>query len=286
MSDESKDAPVQPARSASPEIRHGEVLPPAESALVAAPSKPLVAPTPPSPAPRRSRWKTLALLALVVVAAGGAGAYWWHTRQGGLPIGIASGNGRIEADEIDIDTKFAGRIAEMLADEGDMVKAGQVLARMDTQDLAASLKKSEAQVQEAQQSLDEAKANVEQQKTQVTLAQQEFDRTDALVKRGFATNELLDQRRQALNGAIAALQRRQRSRRRGRARARRRHPRRRALQGQYRRQHAGRAARRAHPIPHRQYRRGAACGRQGFRHARHRRTSTWTSICRPRTPAR
>jgi HlyD family secretion protein len=42
-------------------------------------------------------------------------------------------------------------------------------------------------------------------KTQLTLAQQEFDRTSALVTRGFATFELLDQRRQALNGAIAGL---------------------------------------------------------------------------------
>ena len=48
-------------------------------------------------------------------------------------------------------------------------------------------------------------ANVAQQTTQVTLAQQEFDRTSTLVARGFATNELLDQRQQALNGAIAAL---------------------------------------------------------------------------------
>jgi len=147
----------------------------------------------------------LALLALAFIGAGGAGAYWWHARQGGLPVGIASGNGRIEADEIDIDTKFAGRIAEMLADEGDMVKAGQVVARMDTRDIEASLRKSQAQVQQSQQSLDEARANVDQQKTQVTLAQQEFDRTSTLVKRGFATLELLDQRRQALNGAIAAL---------------------------------------------------------------------------------
>ena len=80
-----------------------------------------------------------------------------------MPPGIAWGNGRIEADEIDIDTKFAGRIAEMLADEGDMVKAGQVVARMDTQDLAASLKKAEAQVQQAQRAIEEANANVAQQ---------------------------------------------------------------------------------------------------------------------------
>jgi HlyD family secretion protein len=93
----------------------------------------------------------------------------------------------------------------MLADEGDTVKAQQVLARMDTRDIEASLKKSEALVQGAQQSLDESHANVVQQTTQVTLAQQEFDRTSTLVARGFATHELLDQRRQTLNGATAAL---------------------------------------------------------------------------------
>ncbi len=204
MSSDDTETPVPPAPSSKAEMG-AEGLARLETALVPAPSKLPTAPERPAPRRRRSRWRTWALLALVVVVAAGGAAYWQHVRQGGLPLGIASGNGRIEADEIDIDTKFAGRIAEMLADEGDMVKAGQILARMDTQDLAASLHKSEAQVEEAQRSLDEARANVEQQKTQVTLAQQEFDRTNALVARGFATNELLDQRRQALNGAQAAL---------------------------------------------------------------------------------
>ncbi len=157
------------------------------------------------PKAARRRWPRVALALAVVLWLAGGGFYVWRQSQSQLPPGIAFGNGRIEADEIDIDTKFAGRIAEMLADEGDMVKASQVLARMDTRDLEASLRKSESQVQQAQQSLDEAKANVVQQTTQVTLAQQQFDRTSSLVARGYATNELLDQRRQALNGAIAAL---------------------------------------------------------------------------------
>ena len=67
----------------------------------------------------------------------------WRQSQPQLAAGLAFGNGRIEADEIDIDTKFAGRISEMLADEGDMVKPAQVVARMDTRDLEASLQKSE-----------------------------------------------------------------------------------------------------------------------------------------------
>ena len=177
----------------------------AQTALVAAPSR-LPAPgPPPTPVYGRWRWRAWALLGLAILGVGAGVAYWQHMRQIGLPIGIVSGNGRIEADEIDTDTKFAGRIAEMLADEGDMVKGGQVLARTDTQDLEAQLRKSEAQVEQAQRSLDEAHSNVDLQKTQLTLAQQEFDRTSALVTRGFATFELLDQRRQALNGAIAAL---------------------------------------------------------------------------------
>ncbi len=200
MSSDETEAPLPSVSSGNVEIGRADALSLAKGALVPAPS-----PKPPAPARRRRQWAAWTLLGLAILAAGAGGVYWRHVGQGGLPIGIASGNGRIEADQIDIDTKFAGRIAEMLADEGDMVKAGQVLARMDTQDLAAQLKKSEAQVQQAQRSLDEAHSNVDLQKTQLTLAQQEFDRTSALLKNGFATYELLDQRRQALNGAIAAL---------------------------------------------------------------------------------
>jgi HlyD family secretion protein len=122
-----------------------------------------------------------------------------------LPSGIFWGNGRIEADEIDIDTKFAGRIAEVLAAEGDMVKAGQIVARMDTRNLEASLKKSQAQVQQAQMAVDEAKANVVQQTTQLVLAQQEYDRAKYLVERASQTKQMLDQRQQQLDGAKAAL---------------------------------------------------------------------------------
>jgi HlyD family secretion protein len=146
----------------------------------------------------------LATLLLMIAAGAGVGWLWWQQHQSPLPLGIASGNGRLESDEIDIDTKFAGRIAKLFVDEGDMVAAGQVVAMMDTRDLEASLKKAEALVSLAQRSLEETKANLAQQQTQLTLARQELERTSALVPKGFATKELLDQRRQQLNAAIAA----------------------------------------------------------------------------------
>ncbi|MEP9396960.1 HlyD family efflux transporter periplasmic adaptor subunit [Mesorhizobium sp. KR2-14] len=193
----------KPAAPETEEFKTSETHEPTPSALPAPPaSRP---PATIQKARPRRRWRRILLILAILAGGAGGGFYWWQHSQSQLPAGIAWGNGRIEADEIDIDTKFAGRIAEMLADEGDMVKAGQVVARMDTQDLKASLKRSQALVQQAQRAIDEANANVVQQTTQVRLAEQELDRTAPLVRKGFATNELLDQRRQQLDGAKAAL---------------------------------------------------------------------------------
>ena len=159
---------------------------------------------PPAPGQRRLR-ASVWLLALLLAGGGGAGFYWWKHAQSQLPPGIRFGNGRLEADEIDIDTKFAGRIAELHAEIGDMVTAGQVVARMDTRDLQETLKKAQAQVKQAQRAIDEAKANLEQQRTQQTLAAQEQERTEGLLKNGYATHELFDQRQQALDAANAGL---------------------------------------------------------------------------------
>ena len=157
------------------------------------------------PKARRWPWLLIVVLALASLAAAGGGSYWWMHRQAGLPPGLAAGNGRLEADEIDIATKFAGRIAAILADEGDTVKAGQVLARMDTRDLEAALNKAQAQVLQAQKALDEATASLEQQKTQVTFAKQQLDRTHFLLPKGYATKEEFDQRQQQLNAATAGF---------------------------------------------------------------------------------
>ena len=78
------------------------------------------------------------VLILAAILLGGAGYYYWqHLNSNTLPPGFARGNGRIEAVEIDIATKTPGRIREILVNEGDFVAAGQVLARMDTEQLQA-----------------------------------------------------------------------------------------------------------------------------------------------------
>lgn len=93
------------------------IVPPAPSAPVNLPA--VVEASAPEPRRRRSG-RPLVWLLLLAAAAGG-GIYWWRHTQPGLPPGIAWSNGRLEADEVDIDTKFAGRIAKLFVGEGDMV---------------------------------------------------------------------------------------------------------------------------------------------------------------------
>lgn len=143
------------------------------------------------------------VLVLAVLVAGG---YWfWNSRQAGrLPPGIASANGRLEADQIDVSTKMAGRIIEILVQEGDFVDAGAVVARMDRAELDAQMAGAKAQVVQAEKAAASATANVAQAASQEVLARQEFQRAQALKDRGYQSIEVLDQRQAQLNAAIAS----------------------------------------------------------------------------------
>jgi HlyD family secretion protein len=152
---------------------------------------------------RRGRRIAIAAAAVILTALGAA--YWWTHRAPGIPAGIAWSNGRIEADEIDIETKFAGRIAEVFADDGDKVTAGQMVARIDTRDLEASMERDQSTALEAERTLDEVHADIAQQQTAVGLAQKQLTRTQALLKGDYATHELFDEQSQALDGARAGL---------------------------------------------------------------------------------
>jgi HlyD family secretion protein len=150
------------------------------------------------------RWLHRASFGLIALAIA-AGYWWWIRSAPALPLGFAMGNGRVEADAVDIDTKFAGRILQLNVDEGELVKPGQVVAVMDTRDLQASLKQYQELVKQAEHTFDEARANYTQQQAVVKFAQQQVDRSNYLVPHGYATQETLDQQRQQLDSAIASL---------------------------------------------------------------------------------
>lgn len=145
----------------------------------------------------------ITLVAGAIIATGGT-LYWRQQTSAQLPAGIVSSNGRIEADQINIATKFAGRIQTIGVDEGDIVDAGQILARMDTVELDAQIRQAESQIRRAEKAKVEADTAVLRTKSQLKLSETELTRVEKLHERGFATTEKRDQRRNELQAADAA----------------------------------------------------------------------------------
>ena len=115
-----------------------------------------------------------------VLLAVGLGTFLWLRHGTDTTEGIASGNGRIEAVEVDITTKYSGRLAEILAKEGDMIESGQVLANMDVQGLEAQIRQAEAEVRQAREKRNLAAAVIEQRKGELALSEKDLDRSRRL----------------------------------------------------------------------------------------------------------
>src|SRR5690606_26951194 len=89
------------------------------------------------------------LVALAVIAAAAVAFVLWRAlRPDGVAEGFVSGNGRIEATEINVAAKLPGRVEEVLVGDGDFVSAGDILARMETDTLEAQ--RNEARAMRAQ----------------------------------------------------------------------------------------------------------------------------------------
>jgi HlyD family secretion protein len=156
------------------------------------------------------------IIAIAVVAS--AFFCWRYMQPKASGDGLVSGNGRIEAVELDIAAKSAGRIKEILADEGDFVTAGQILARMDTQHLEAQRREAEAQLQQAHYAVETARSQVNQRLSEkeaatAQLAQRQAElealrkrlhRFEVLAKKdAIAVQELDDVRARFLSGQAA-----------------------------------------------------------------------------------
>ncbi len=162
----------------------------------------------------------LGLIIGVGVVVIGASFFVWHSmRQKGIPEGIASGNGRIEAVEIDIAAKMAGRVKEILVDEGAFVTAGQILAKMDTAVLEAQRREAEALLRQAKNAIETARsqvaqrqgeraaarARVAQRQAEVEAAKRRLARSEALLTDQAIAAQQVDDDRAAFLGALAAL---------------------------------------------------------------------------------
>jgi len=157
---------------------------------------------------------------LIVVVVIGAAVYAWSAlRQHGPGDRFVSGNGRVEATEIDVATKYPGRVQDILVAEGEFVKAGQVLAHMQVQSLQAQREEAEAHRQQAVAAVSSADAQVAVRESdavaaQAMLAARETDldaarirlgRSETLTREGAASEQELDDDRARVRSATAAV---------------------------------------------------------------------------------
>jgi len=146
------------------------------------------------------------IIALVAVAVTGLSLYlirsYYNSRLLRNP-NISSGNGRLEATEINIAAKLPGKVEKVLVQEGDMVKAGQLLVKMQTNVMEAQLAQAKAERMQAitaeasarariavnEAILDSNKADYERIKVEEKNAESHYQRFKILASQDVASRQ-------------------------------------------------------------------------------------------------
>jgi HlyD family secretion protein len=158
------------------------------------------------------------VVAAAVLALAGWYAWKWFSAGGENGAFIGS-NGRIEATEVDVATKMAGRVGDILVEEGAFVKSGQILATMQVQTLEAQLREAKAQRQQAVNGVASAQAQlamrlsdktaliaqVRRAEAELNAAKRRLARSETLVKEGATSTQTLDDDRARTESAEASV---------------------------------------------------------------------------------
>lgn len=141
----------------------------------------------------RMQFRTI-VLGLVVAAgvAGGGYAVWREQQKDWLPDGFAAANGRVEATQIEIATKLPGQLLDVNVREGDDVAAGQVLARVESDEVEAQLRGAESEVARLRQGLSQAEAELARLHSQTVYERGELDRVQKVFEKGFTSKDKLE----------------------------------------------------------------------------------------------
>jgi HlyD family secretion protein len=104
------------------------------------------------------------------------------------------GNGTVEAKVVvGISSKITGRIVALYADQGDHVTCGQLLARLENDDLLQQRQQSEAGVSKSAENLKVEKANLQKARSNLILAESNARRYTTLLEAGTVSRQEAEQ---------------------------------------------------------------------------------------------
>jgi len=165
-----------------------------------------------APSGRAWIWLTAAL---VILAAAGV-AVWMWARPTGVPVQIATaraiaGDGGGAAGSIldasgyvvarrqaTVASKITAKMVALEIEEGDHVKAGQIIAKLDDTNIRAALNQASAQ-------LDYAKASLTETQVNLTNAQRDYDRQKSLLQGHFVSQAAVDNAQTSVDALRAQL---------------------------------------------------------------------------------
>jgi len=105
------------------------------------------------------------LLTFLVLGIGGGGWYWYYSSRF-----VSTDDARISGTIVNVSSKIAGKVTEVLVKEGDTVQVGQVVAKIDTREILAQKAQAEAALAAARAKLDEVLAGARPQEIQQARA--------------------------------------------------------------------------------------------------------------------
>ncbi len=139
------------------------------------------------------RKKRIVIPLLVILVAGVAGGWYWYVSMRSF---VSTDDAFIDADRVSISSKMLGRVTGLSADEGDSVRKGQMLVRLDDTDVLAQQQQAEAALSLAQVSIGLSATNLEK-------AREDFQRAKTQYAGGVVTKEQFDHAQKALSAAEA-----------------------------------------------------------------------------------
>lgn len=179
-----------------------------------------------------SPWRSLVIGVIAAGVIGSGGLLLWRARQTPLDLDrytvpvqdsrdlvarIAATGKVVPVQTVNISPKRAGLLAALYVEQGDRVKAGQIIARMDNRDEQAQLAQAQANLADAiarrdrvvagnrAEEIAQAEAQVRAAATRAQLAQERLKRNEFLAAEGAIPRDTLDELKANRDSAIASL---------------------------------------------------------------------------------
>ena len=142
---------------------------------------------------KHSSWKKWLIILVIVAIAGGFAWQYYNqisatpkvvyqtvsVNRGDLTVSVTATGNLEPVNQVDIGTELSGTVEEVYVDNNDVVKKGQELARLNTEQLEDAVAKAEAALMSAKSNVAQAEAQITQAAANIAESKASVEQTEA-----------------------------------------------------------------------------------------------------------